>query len=104
MTTMQIKDNLRYVDERYSDRSWQMRNDHILELFGLPPNGPIPPDYNDERQIGNVKVYIVPRGAIRLKRRVVALCPQCNEIVCAGHLDQHLKVHRKEKLNGGSKI
>jgi hypothetical protein len=95
---MIIKDNLRYVDERYSSHSWQMRNDHILELFGLPSSYPIPADYKASRQIGNVMVYIYPRGVAKkefgVNRRVVASCPKCYRMICAGHLDQHLKNHK----------
>lgn len=95
---MQVHDNLRYTDDTYGnpDRKWQMRNDHILGLFGLKPNGPIPPDFSAEKKIGNVWVFIYKRGEGNIKRRVVARCPHddCHKLVCAGHLDQHMKVHK----------
>jgi hypothetical protein len=93
---MEIKDNLCYVDSRYSDRPWPMRNDHILTLFGLKPNAAIPSKFSDEKMIGNVKVKIVPRGSITMKRRVVAECPKCQKMVCAGHLMQHMKIHKEK--------
>jgi hypothetical protein len=96
---MEIHDNLHYTDSTYGnpERKWQMRSDHILKLFDLPPNGPIPPDHFDSRVIGNVQVMIVPRGYFKIKRRVVAYCPKCKKIVCAGHLMQHMKVHKKDQ-------
>lgn len=96
---MDIKDNLRYVDSKYSDRPWPMRNDHILTLFGLNPNSPIPPDYSAEKKIGNVWVFIYKKGEAKIKRRVVARCPHddCHKLVCAGHLDQHMKVHNDKR-------
>jgi hypothetical protein len=96
---MDIRDNLCYVDSRYSDRPWPLRNDHILALFDLPPNGPIPPNHSDKRQIGNITVQIVPRGALKIKRRVVAQCPTCFKWVCAGHLWQHMKVHNDRRAS-----
>jgi hypothetical protein len=95
---IEIQNNLRYIDKRYSNRSWPLRNDHILELFGLPPNSPIPPNHRDEKRIGNIKVFIVPQGTIHIKRRVVAQCPNCYKLVCAGHLFQHLKVHNRKSI------
>jgi hypothetical protein len=87
----EIRDNLRTTN------GWLMRNDQILSLFGLPPNGHIPPNYSAERTIGNVRVRIVPQGALKIKRRVVAHCPECDKVVCAGHLDQHMRKHKKDK-------
>jgi hypothetical protein len=74
----------------------------ILKAFGLPPNSPIPADLYDSRHIGDVDVVIVPRGTKVLdgqrlpKRRVLARCPLCAQLVCAGHLDQHMDapIHR----------
>lgn len=96
---MEIKNNLNYVDSRFSDRQWPLRSDHILKLFGLPPNGHIPADYSDRKQIGNVTVEIFPRnhGSLTIKRRVVAYCPVCAKQVCAGHLHQHMKVHNDRR-------
>ena len=73
----------------------KMRSDEILTLFGLPPSGPIPADHADERIIDGILVRIVPRGTANIKRRVIAKCPECKRFVCAGHLDQHYKVHNK---------
>jgi hypothetical protein len=82
---------------------YQMTSSDILKAFGLPPNSPIPADHYDTQRIGDVAVTIVPRAAMggylreggeRLpKRRVVAQCPLCARMVCAGHLDQHM-VHK----------
>lgn len=94
-----IHDNLRYTDPQYPNFKWQMRNDHILQLFGLPPNGHIPPEYTAAKYIGNVYVEIHPRGQAPIKRRVVAICPTCQKVVCAGHLDQHMKVHKVSKCS-----
>jgi hypothetical protein len=91
---IEIHDNLRYVDPQYPKFKWQMRNDHILKLFGLPPSSPIPADYFASKKIGNVWVNIFPRGELHIKRRVVATCPHCLKMVCAGHLHQHMKVHK----------
>jgi hypothetical protein len=101
---MEIHDNLHYTDSTYGnpERKWQMRSDHILKLFNLPPNGPIPPSYRAYKRIGNVKVLIRPQHQWwRIKRRVVAQCPKCFKVVCAGHLMQHMKVHNDR---GTSKI
>jgi hypothetical protein len=84
-----------------TEHGWPMRNDHILHLFGLPSNHPIPPDYEDIKLIGNVWVRIYPRGQAHIGRRVVAECPKCERLVCAGHLMQHMKVHNDR---GASKI
>lgn len=88
---MEIRDNLR------TNNGWSMRSDHILRIFGLSPSGPIPPNYSAGMYIRNVLVEIHPRGALRIKRRVVAHCPKCQKIVCAGHLEQHMKVHNGEE-------
>ena len=72
-----------------------MRSAEVLRHFGLPPNGHIPPDYSAERIIGNIRVKIVPKGGLHMKRRVVAHCPECDKMVCAGHLLQHMKKHKK---------
>jgi hypothetical protein len=90
---IEIHDNLHYIDPQYPKFKWQMRNDHILTLFGIPAHGHIPPDMFAYKVIGNVQVMIVPLGYFKIKRRVVAFCPKCKKIVCAGHLDQHMKVH-----------
>jgi hypothetical protein len=96
---IEIHDNLHYVDPQYPKFKWQMRNDHILKLFDLPSNGHIPPNHSDKRQIGNVTVQIVPRGTMKIKRRVVAQCPTCFRWVCAGHLNQHMKVHNDRRTS-----
>jgi hypothetical protein len=90
---IEIHDNLRYVDLRYPNVKLPMRNDHILHLFGLQPGRHIPVNHKDKRMIGNVLVRIVPRGELNIKRRVIAHCPTCDKVVCAGHLHQHMKVH-----------
>jgi hypothetical protein len=90
---IEIHNDLHYVDPKYPNFKWQMRNDHILSLFDLPSNGHIPPNYRAYKRIGNVKVLIIPRGQRRIKRRVLAQCPKCFRQVCAGHLMQHMKVH-----------
>jgi hypothetical protein len=87
-TVIEVRDNLR------TTHNWLLRNDQILTLFGLPPNTAIPADYQAEKFIGNVRVMIVPRGSLSIRRRVVAQCPTCSRLVCAGHLDQHMKVHK----------
>jgi hypothetical protein len=81
---------------------YPMRSHDLLAAFGLPPNAPIPPDYAAERQIGEVLVTIVPAwyrtqrdaylpdGRRLPKRRVLAECPRCHTLVCAGHLHQHV--------------
>jgi hypothetical protein len=95
---IEIHDNLRYIDPEYPKFKWQMRNDHILTIFGLPPSGPIPPKYHAYKRIGNIKVVIRPQNQWwRVKRRVVAQCPKCFRQVCAGHLHQHMKVHNDRK-------
>ena len=93
---IQVQDNLRYIDDQYPNFKWQMRNDHILALFDLPPNRAIPPNFSAEKKIGNVWVFIYKRGEAKIGRRVVARCPyeDCHRLVCAGHLDQHMKVHK----------
>jgi hypothetical protein len=79
------------------DDGYQMMSYDILPLFDLPPNSPIPFDLFAVRQIGDVVVAIVPRGQKEMdgqrlpKRRVVAQCPLCAKLVCAGHLDQHMR-------------
>jgi hypothetical protein len=79
-------------------RGWPMHSYEILTLFGLPPSGPIPPDYEDMRVIDNIMVHIFPRGKNprNIKRRVVATCPHCFKMVCAGHLYQHLAMHKRK--------
>ena len=71
-----------------------MHSREILALFDLPPNSPIPPDLTVRKVIGGVHVQIIPQ---RLKgispfpnRRVLAWCPICDTMVCAGHLHQHV--------------
>lgn len=77
----------------------------LLPMFGLKPHSPIPPDFSATRRIGMVEVTIVPQwykgmkdanGRRLPKRRVLAQCPLCQDLVCAGHLDQHIvsKRHR----------
>ena len=71
----------------------QMQSYEILPLFGLKPTSPIPPDFVDQKRIGNVMVYICTiENAKRFppNRRVTAECPYCGKFVCAGHLHQHL--------------
>jgi hypothetical protein len=79
-------------------RGWPLRSHDILKLFGLPPSSPIPPAYTAAKIIDNVLVMIVPTGALAPdggpNRRVVAKCPACAKLVCAGHLSQHMKVHK----------
>lgn len=76
---------------------WLMRSDHILTAFGLPPSAPIPPDYSASQMIGDTMVHIVPRGSHKKKRRVFAECNYCHEWVCAGHLHQHLDIHKAQQ-------
>jgi hypothetical protein len=75
----------------------EMRSSEILAEFGLPPSGPIPKDYAAEKIIDGVVVHIVPRGSHKKKRRVLAECPICATLVCAGHLHQHFKIHKESK-------
>jgi hypothetical protein len=79
-----------------NEQGHKMRSDEILAKFGLPPNGPIPADYSAIETIDGVVVHIFPRGKAPdgLKRRVLAECPKCTRFVCAGHLDQHYKIHK----------
>jgi hypothetical protein len=76
----------------------QMASHEILPLFGLPRSSPIPPDFDDMRLIDNIMVHIFPRGKNprNIKRRVVATCPHCFKFVCAGHLHQHLAMHKRK--------
>jgi hypothetical protein len=74
-----------------------MNSSEILTEFGLPPSSPIPQHYADTKKIDGVWVHIFPRGASPINRRVVAECPVCTKLVCAGHLQQHLKVHKESK-------
>ena len=76
-------------------RGFPLRSHDILALFGLKPSSPIPADYMARMAIGGVQVAIVPRGTAAIKRRVLAECPSCGRWVCAGHLDQHLRRHRR---------
>jgi hypothetical protein len=76
-------------------QGYQMFSHEVLKEFGLAPSSPIPPNYSAEKEIDGVMVYIYPRGALNIKRRVVAKCPVCYRLVCAGHLNQHFKIHRK---------
>jgi hypothetical protein len=77
---------------------FQMMSHEILEIFGLKPHSPIPVDFEGSRVIDGVEVIIRAKRARdwEIKRRVVARCPYCSTLVCAGHLHQHFKVHRKE--------
>jgi hypothetical protein len=77
-----------------SPDGYTMTSSEILEALRLPPNSPIPPDYETVEWIGEVRIWVVPRsekGKNGLpNRRVLARCPICDTLVCAGHLDQHV--------------
>lgn len=80
----------------------------LLPMFGLKPHSPIPPDFSKTIQVGMVMVTIMPVGykgahvawqKSRLpKRRVMAQCPLCFDMVCAGHLDQHIQSKRHRTI------
>jgi hypothetical protein len=73
-----------------------MDSGDILAEFGLRPRTAIPKDYMDAKEIDGVVVMILPQGVAPIKRRVVALCPECAMMVCAGHLHQHYKIHKEK--------
>jgi len=95
-----VRDDLRadilyeggYGLQPWISKNSKLHNSDILEQFGLKPSGPIPPDFSDEKWLGNTLVTITkkihPKGA---RKRVFANCRNCGRKVCAGHYDQHLK-------------
>jgi hypothetical protein len=84
------------LDPLRGPNGYPLRSSDILALFGLPPNAAIPADYAASQEINGVLVTIRPkdRSDFEIKRRVVATCPVCAALVCAGHLHQHMRVHR----------
>jgi len=74
----------------------QMDSTELCQLFGLKSNK-IPAEFSHPGlMIDNILVTILPsqnkgRGS---KHRVRATCPHCQKVVDAGHLHQHLKVHK----------
>jgi hypothetical protein len=94
----------RWVDGRGEQRMHMipMRSSDILKMFGVGGangNGPIPAGYEGGMWIGNTWVHIRASGAegkTQHRRRVRAQCNVCGKMVCAGHLSQHKKIHRKE--------
>jgi len=73
---------------------YPMDSRDLLTALGLRPGVAIPPDHVSVHRIGEVLVLVLPQ---RLKgkdgrpnRRVVAECPRCQALVCAGHLHQHV--------------
>ncbi len=81
----------------------QMHSSDILKLFhvgGKNGNGPIPADFYASKWIGDVLVEVRTKAHAaesQINRRVVAMCNECGKWVCAGHLFQHQKIHRKSK-------
>jgi hypothetical protein len=73
---------------------YPMDSQDILTAMGLKPHAPIPPNYMDARRVGEVLIIVLPRhrkGKDGMpNRRVVAECPRCKALVCAGHLHQHV--------------
>jgi hypothetical protein len=84
------------VKTTYLRNQWgrPMHTREVLAALGLPPTSPIPPTYMDARRIGEVLVLVLPqhrKGKDGMpNRRVVAECPDCKGLVCAGHLHQHV--------------
>lgn len=75
----------------HDESGYSMHSSSILRCFGLPSNSPIPPAFEASMMIGDTLVTIFPRGQAPrgVKRRVMATCTRCGELVCAGHLHQH---------------
>jgi hypothetical protein len=73
---------------------YPMDSRDLLAALGLKPGVAIPPDYMDVHRIGEVLVLVLPRSRKGKdgmpNRRVVAECPRCKALVCAGHLHQHV--------------
>lgn len=89
------------------DNGLTLQSYELLPMFGLRPHSPIPPDFSATRKIGMVEVTIVPQwykgmkdanGRRLPKRRVLAECPLCHDLVCAGHLDQHIQSKRHRTI------
>jgi hypothetical protein len=72
---------------------WQVRNDQLLTALGVT-NNRLPDDGIPITQIGNIRVQVLPKAS-KQSRRTIAECPECKKWVCAGHLDQHMKIHKK---------
>ena len=65
--------------------------------FGLKPTDKWPDQGLAARTLqtpfGPILHEVMPKNSPLHKRRALALCPQCQKWVCAGHLGQHFASH-----------
>lgn len=76
---------------------WPVRNGTLIEALGLRPGHKLPEEGLEPVWVGNVRVRIWPRDPNKSRKahRTEAECPTCATWVCAGHLHQHMKIHRR---------
>jgi hypothetical protein len=70
----------------------KMHDPALKAAFGLDRRANWPDEGMPNRYIGNVQVWVQPKGEPlrRFKHRAMAVCPYCYRVTTAGKLHQHI--------------